>query len=145
MNSLGRVLPHGQNSSEVNEKAIGLYMWLLRYYAEHGYAPSIREMMVATGISSTSVVDYHIDVLIEWGWIRRGYIDKETGQLVRGVRDIKPARATERGLSAAEIGRLYGWQTVALSEDDVKPNASKQRRASKHWKPVREQIKPFGG
>lgn len=137
MRRQGRVLSPGQNSSEVNEQAIRLYMWLLRYYAEHGYAPSIREMVTAAGFSSTSVVGYHIDILVQWKWLQRGYIDKATGQLVRGERDIRPIRPTERGLSAEEIARLYGWEAVAF-DYPVKLKAAHPRRQSKRCKPLRE-------
>lgn len=141
MNRHGRVLPLGQNSSEVNEKAIRLYWYVLRYYAEHGYAPSVREMVTAMGISSTSVVASYVKVLIQWGWLER------TGHGQTRGRNLRPIRATERGLSAEQIGRLYGWEPVALdpAEAMAMAKAAKRRRASKHYKPVREQIKPFGG
>ena len=41
------------------------------FWAEEGYSPSIRDIMDATGISSTSVVWYHIDKLARAGAIKR--------------------------------------------------------------------------
>ena len=53
------------------------------FWAEEGYSPSIRDIMEATSISSTSVVRYHIDRL-EWAGviertpgIARSYVLKE--------------------------------------------------------------------
>jgi len=36
---------------------------------EHGFAPSIREISLATGITSTSVVTYNLERLITWGYL----------------------------------------------------------------------------
>lgn len=36
---------------------------------EHGFAPSIREISMATGITSTSVVNYNLERLITWGYL----------------------------------------------------------------------------
>ncbi len=41
------------------------------YIADHGYAPSIREICRSTKISSTSHVDYHLRRLQEWGFLNR--------------------------------------------------------------------------
>lgn len=37
----------------------------------HGYPPTVREIGRAAGISSTSVVDYNLNVLEKGGYIRR--------------------------------------------------------------------------
>jgi SOS-response transcriptional repressor LexA len=36
---------------------------------EYGFAPSIREISVETGITSTSVVNYNLERLITWGYL----------------------------------------------------------------------------
>lgn len=36
---------------------------------EHGFAPSIREISLETGITSTSVVNYNLERLIAWGYL----------------------------------------------------------------------------
>jgi len=36
---------------------------------EYGFAPSIREISVETGITSTSVVTYNLERLITWGYL----------------------------------------------------------------------------
>jgi|TARA_Y100000310_G_scaffold343146_1_gene449434 repressor LexA len=42
-----------------------------RYIAEHGFAPTLREIMAGTGITSTSVINYHLYHLQETGVITR--------------------------------------------------------------------------
>lgn len=58
---------------------------LLEKYQEHQKYPSIREICEETGISSTSVVNYYLDQLEQWGYIER---DR---RISRGVRLVKTA------------------------------------------------------
>ncbi len=44
---------------------------IARYQAVHGYAPSVRELMTATGLSSTSNVAYWLDACERAGLIAR--------------------------------------------------------------------------
>jgi repressor LexA len=41
------------------------------YAEEHGFAPSIREIGRAVGISSTKAVKYHLDILVNQGLLER--------------------------------------------------------------------------
>lgn len=41
------------------------------FWAAHGFSPSIRDIMAETGITSTSVVRYHIDRLERAGVMKR--------------------------------------------------------------------------
>jgi repressor LexA len=50
------------------------HMKILEFLAKHqdkGYPPSIREIGEETGISSTSVVNYYLNQLEKWGYIKR--------------------------------------------------------------------------
>ena len=38
---------------------------------EHGYAPTMREIGKATGVTSTSVVNYNVSQLTKWGFLHR--------------------------------------------------------------------------
>jgi len=59
-------------------------------YQNRGYPPSIREIGEATGVTSTSVVNYYLDQLEKWGFVER---DRH---ISRGVRVI-PERLAEIG------------------------------------------------
>jgi repressor LexA len=48
-----------------------IYTFIRDYHGRHGVSPTIREIQEAVGISSTSVVAYHIDKLIRLGQLRR--------------------------------------------------------------------------
>src|SRR3990172_6892742 len=60
---------------------------------EHGFAPSIREISMATGITSTSVVNYNLERLITWGYLvkSRGK-SRALGLTERGSALFEPAQ-----------------------------------------------------
>ncbi|MBZ0295071.1 MAG: hypothetical protein K8L99_21080 [Anaerolineae bacterium] len=61
---------------------------------EQGFAPSIREISVETGITSTSVVNYNLERLITWG-----YLVKSRGK-------SRALGLTERGSTLLESNHL---------------------------------------
>lgn len=65
-----------------------------------GYPPSIREICDATEISSTSVVNYYLEQLEEWGYIMR---DR---RISRGVRVISEKWAEAVGQTATTLADL---------------------------------------
>lgn len=48
-----------------------VYQFVKEYIAEHGYAPSVRDICDGTGISSTSTVFAHLQSLDKAGLIRK--------------------------------------------------------------------------
>ena len=49
-----------------------VYSYIVRFKRGHdGIPPTIREIMVACGISSTSVTNDYVEALREMGWIRK--------------------------------------------------------------------------
>ena len=57
----------------VGKKAAALYEYLRRYMAEHGYAPTQREMQLAFGWHSASAARHHLDQLEAVGLIERDF------------------------------------------------------------------------
>ncbi|MCX8126767.1 MAG: transcriptional repressor LexA [Dehalococcoidia bacterium] len=56
------------------------------FVGRHGYAPTVREIMKGLGISSTSVVQYHLNVLEREGFIKRDREVFRSIQLTEGKR-----------------------------------------------------------
>lgn len=80
---------------------------------EHGFAPSIREISLATGITSTSVVTYNLERLIAWG-----YLVKSRGK-------SRALGLTERGSALFEPNQPVNIrQTAESSPFDVLLNTS---------------------
>ena len=49
-----------------------VYQYILAYLAEHGYAPSVRDICDAVGLKSPSTVHFHLKNLAELGLIEKG-------------------------------------------------------------------------
>ncbi|MBE6817510.1 MAG: transcriptional repressor LexA [Ruminococcaceae bacterium] len=51
---------------------------------EKGVAPSVREICAAVGVKSTSTVQYHINQLVEGGYLERGDLNKKRSLTISG-------------------------------------------------------------
>ena len=58
-------------SKKLNFKQQIVYDYIRSYISERGYAPSVREICVETGIQSTSGVFHYLNQLEHLGFIRR--------------------------------------------------------------------------
>lgn len=59
----------------LSQRQLDIMKYIHRYSAENSFAPSMREISLATGITSTSIVKYHIERLVS-----RGYLIKSPGK-----------------------------------------------------------------
>lgn len=86
---------------------------------EHGFAPSIREISLATGITSTSVVNYNLERLITWGYLvkSRGK-SRALGLTERGSALFEPNHALKRK-RAAETFQVDGLLDASLPDGDA--------------------------
>jgi repressor LexA len=86
------------------------------FTSESGYPPSIREIGAAVGISSTSVVNYNLNRLVEEGYLSRDQ------NVSRGIRlTEKLARATQQVVDTIRIplvGRIFASEPVPLPSTD---------------------------
>jgi repressor LexA len=83
---------------------------------ENGYPPSIREIGKAVGISSTSVVNYNLNRLVEEGYLSRDQ------NVSRGIRlSEKFTKATQQVVDTLRIplvGRIFASEPVPLPSTD---------------------------
>jgi len=56
---------------ELSAKQQKIINFIRRFWVDQGYPPTVRDIMAGCGISSTSVVDYNLDILARDGRIRR--------------------------------------------------------------------------
>ena len=81
-----------------------IYQFLLSYIAEHGYAPSVRDICDAVGLKSPSTVHFHLKNLAELGYIEKSAfkgraivpVDREA------VKKAAPLPKEEKSAAAAE-------------------------------------------
>lgn len=90
--------------SERQQRILG---FIREYLAEHGRPPTVREIGMAAGISSTSVVDYNLRILEREGHLRR---DRE---LSRGI-ELAGRRAAP---FIPVVGRIAAGEPIEAVED----------------------------
>lgn len=66
-----RGAPYSRDPRPVGEKSARVLEVIREHIALHGYPPSLREIQDAAGISSTSVVSYHLGRLEQAGLVER--------------------------------------------------------------------------
>lgn len=94
--------------------------FIRRFVDEHGYTPTVREIVRGLGISSTSVVQYHLNILEEEGIIRR---DREVFRSIQLARQKRLIAVPFLGhIAAGEPLPVVGsetWVSEALETMDV--------------------------
>lgn len=96
------------------------------YQKKFGYPPAIREICDETEISSTSVVNYYLDQLEKWGYIRR---EKNISRGITMLKDgldnlmgefVQPAiRAMDELLRVPVVGRIVAGLPVPVPASDL--------------------------
>jgi SOS-response transcriptional repressor LexA len=113
---------------------------------EHGFAPSIREISVETGITSTSVVNYNLERLITWGYLvkSRGKsralgLTERGSALLESNHSVYRKRTTEiflvdglldATLPDGEVGQLHKENLLLRAENERLRRESKNRVAA---------------
>lgn len=87
-----------------------------RFSSENGYPPSIRQIGKAVGISSTSVVNYNLNRLVE-----EGFLDRDQN-VSRGIRLtdklIKASSSLGDIIRVPLVGRIFASEPVLLPSTD---------------------------
>ena len=87
-----------------------------KYTADNGYPPSIREIGKAVDITSTSVVNYNLNRLVEGGYLYRDQ------NISRGIRLLdKFSQVAERVVETVRVpmvGRIFASEPVPLPGTD---------------------------
>lgn len=91
---------------EWTERRIQICEFIIQFVAEHGYAPSVREIGRATGMASTSAVQYQILALERAGVLRRQPWLSRSIVLTPGFSPTK-AQQTSRAKSSAPGERRH--------------------------------------
>lgn len=113
---------------------------------EHGFAPSIREISIETGITSTSVVNYNLERLVTWGYLVKSRGKSRTlgltergSALLESNHPVQRKRAAETfpvdGLLDAnmpygDVGQLHKENLLLRAENERLRRESKNRVAA---------------
>ena len=100
---------------ELSQKQQSILHFIDSFSAEKGYPPSVREIAQGCHISSTSVVEYHLNILQREGYIRR---DPEV------ARGIELRRGQKTLVSVPVIGYIAAGEPVPTPTADTWNNVA---------------------
>lgn len=69
-----------------DKRRVEIFHFIRRYREEHGYSPSVREMAAEFG-TSTSVIDYHVAILVDDGYVGKSHGLSRTLHILRDMID----------------------------------------------------------
>ena len=84
-----------------------------RFLLERGYPPTVRDILSGCGISSTSVVDYHLKALEKDGYIRRH------PEVSRGIELLGRSLTSFSQVQVPVIGQIVAGEPVPVPTPDT--------------------------
>lgn len=105
--------------NRLSERQRNILRFMERYLKSSGYPPTIREIGEATGINSTSVVNYNLNKLVEAGYLERSDRVSRGLRLVADLPGAKAKRVTSNQPAArvALVGQIVASQPVEMPDD----------------------------
>jgi repressor LexA len=112
-----------RDRNKLSDRQRNILRFMETYLDQHGYPPTIREIGLATGINSTSVVNYNLNKLVASGYLSR------SSRASRGIRMVKGANGRSKapnviGIQASYtpnrvplVGQIVASQPVPIPED----------------------------
>ncbi len=98
---------------KLSDKQKRIIKYIDRFLSDKGYPPSIRDIQTGCGISSTSVVDYNLNILENKGHIRRH------AEVSRGITLINKGPDTGPTVSVPVIGSIAAGEPVPVPAPDT--------------------------
>jgi repressor LexA len=89
-----------------------------RFWSKNSYPPTVRDIQNGCGISSTSVVDYNLDILE-----REGYIRRHPG-ISRGIELVSQPATGTRLFQVPLIGQIAAGEPIPVPAPDAWNNAA---------------------
>jgi repressor LexA len=107
-----------RDRSKLSERQRNILRYMETYLKDHGFPPTIREIGEATGINSTSVVNYNLNKLVEAGHLAR------EARASRGLRLVKNGRGNTQAVQPAIqlvrvplVGQIVASAPVPIPEE----------------------------
>lgn len=97
---------------KLSERQQKILHFMYDYMQDNGFPPTIREIGQATGINSTSVVNYNLNKLVKAGYLSR------SDRVSRGLRLIAaiPGRSEKKVKSSQNMGRVALVGVIAAGQ-----------------------------
>lgn len=105
--------------TKLSERQRNILRFMQRYVTQTGYPPTIREIGEATGINSTSVVNYNLNKLVEAGYLERSDRVSRGLRLVADIPGAKGRRitTTPHPSRVPLVGMIVASEPVTIPDD----------------------------
>jgi repressor LexA len=106
------------NRDRLSERQRNILRFMESYVDTHGFPPTIREIGEATGINSTSVVNYNLNKLVQAGFLTR-VASKSRGLRLTtsGKADVKKVQPVSFGTRVPMYGQIVAGAPVPIPDD----------------------------
>ena len=98
---------------ELSSKPQRIASFIHNFCEERGYPPTIRDIVSGCGISSTSVVNYNLNILEREGYIRRH------SEVARGIELIAHSSSAKDRLWVPIIGQIAAGEPIPVPTSDT--------------------------
>jgi repressor LexA len=98
---------------KLSDKQKRIISYIDRFLADRGYPPSIRDIQNGCKISSTSVVDYNLNILESRGYLRR------QADVSRGIKLLNKEPTAEMLVSVPVIGIIAAGEPIPVPTPDT--------------------------
>jgi repressor LexA len=98
---------------KLSDKQRRIISYIDRFLSDKGYPPSIRDIQAGCGISSTSVVDYNLNILESKGHIRRH------AEVSRGIKLLTKTSDSEPMIAVPVIGTIAAGEPIPVPAPDT--------------------------
>jgi repressor LexA len=103
----------GDGMKKLSDKQRRMVRFIDRFLSEKGYPPSIRDIQAGCGISSTSVVDYNLNILENKGHISRH------AEVSRGIRLLTKTPDAGTMVAVPIIGTIAAGEPIPVPAPDT--------------------------
>jgi repressor LexA len=97
----------------LSDKQQRIIEFIQQFWTDRGYPPTVRDIVNGCGISSTSVVDYNLNILE-----REGHIRRHSG-ISRGIELISRSLALGRSVPVPVIGQIAAGEPIPVPAPDT--------------------------
>jgi len=98
---------------KLSSKQQKIIKFVNRFWLERSYPPTVRDILNGCGISSTSVVDYNLDILE-----REGYIRRHPG-ISRGIELVTSSPARMNTFRVPVVGQIAAGEPIPVPAPDT--------------------------
>ena len=98
--------------ARLSKKQQSIIRYIDRFLNENNYPPSIRDIQAGCNISSTSVVDYNLNILEKKGYIRR------RAEISRGIELLNRTHSQEATVQVPIIGLIAAGNPIPVPTPD---------------------------